>query len=986
MQIANAGLYTVVVSNTAGSVASTGGVLNVLTNHSIYSLGLKFGANESNSTLAGSSIAGVPGAAQAHWNNLNGQTGTASGMAADIAGIGTATAVTLQWTSPNTWTSDTRGGGNGANFRVGTPDAALMNGYLDTDNATTTTVTIWNITPELILSGYDVFIYTLGGGAGRGGAYRIVDASSGKVLGDYLLAQMPYNPTVYTQVPTNSPAGQYGTGDYLVFRGLSAANITIEATTAHGLGFGNPPRAPVNAVQLVARATTFSLPMVAPAIAVPPQNQVAGLGASAAFSVVATGASLAFQWQFNGADLYGATGALLAINNARTADAGSYRVIVSNAAGSVISPSAILVVNNELAAPIITAQPQALTVTVGQSATFSVMAARTAVSSYQWQLNGANLSGAIYPSLTLNNVQFTHAGNYSVIVANAAASVASTSALLTVNPFVAKPVITTQPQDVLVNAGLSTNFRVDATGATPLSYQWQFNGTSLIGATNASLSLKSLTTSQAGYYAVTVSNIAGTVVSTAAILTVQMADTNQDGLPDAWVNTNFGNTTAAVAATDSDGDGYTNFQEYLAGTDPLDPASALRITDLHPSGSDVLLSFSAAAGQVYRVESRESLADTNSAWTLRYSFTYGADGVVQTLDVSALGAVSSRFYRVRCGPPDGEVSTDPVGWYKVPLTPGANTISVPLHPLAAARGLMANVTGNTVALNGNPNLTANWFVPANSFSQYILLVRKDASNSPGVEGDWWPITSKTVNTVTLNPGADVLPGLLVSGDAVEIRRLISLKDLFGYGPTLALNQDHDFSAATGDYAKADVIRFLSGTSFGSPIFYHDGSLAPEGYYLGGIGPLDGSTITVLPGQAFMVFRPLNSGATDILVTGQAQSGRLTQYLQPGPNAVGTPFAGLAPVGTSNLRESGWALDHDYSAATGNYAKADLIRLITGTSFGPALFYHDGTLVPAGWYVNGALNNNSPLQPGKAYLFFISGSNPKPWRQVVPYAQ
>src|SRR5262249_44263871 len=44
----------------------------------------------------------------------------------------------------------------------------------------------------------------------------------------------------------------YGIGNYLVFSGLTAANITIEATTAGGLGSGNPPRAPINAIQLIA--------------------------------------------------------------------------------------------------------------------------------------------------------------------------------------------------------------------------------------------------------------------------------------------------------------------------------------------------------------------------------------------------------------------------------------------------------------------------------------------------------------------------------------------------------------------------------------------------------------------------------------------------------------------------------------------------------------------------------------------------------------
>ena len=98
--------------------------------------------------------------------------------------------------------------------------------------------------------------------------------------------------------------------------------------------------------------------------------------------------------------------------------------------------------------------------------------------------------------------------------------------------------------------------------------------------------------------------------------------------------------------------------------------------------------------------------------------------------------------------PNGEVVTDPAGYYRVTLNAGANAISVPLHNFATARGLVDSVSGNAVTVTGNPSWTANAFAPQNGFSQYILLVRKDASASPGIEGDWWTIASNTGNTLT----------------------------------------------------------------------------------------------------------------------------------------------------------------------------------------------------------------------------------------------
>jgi hypothetical protein len=74
------------------------------------------------------------------------------------------------------------------------------------------------------------------------------------VLKDYVLATSNTNPTNYVEVPQNLAAGVHGEGNYIVFRGLTASNITLEATTVAPQGSGTPPRAPVNAVQLVPAA------------------------------------------------------------------------------------------------------------------------------------------------------------------------------------------------------------------------------------------------------------------------------------------------------------------------------------------------------------------------------------------------------------------------------------------------------------------------------------------------------------------------------------------------------------------------------------------------------------------------------------------------------------------------------------------------------------------------------------------------------------
>ena len=71
-----------------------------------------------------------------------------------------------------------------------------------------------------------------------------------------------------------------------------------------------------------------------------------------------------------------------------------------------------------------------------------------------------------------------------------------------------------------VAAGNNVSFSVVAAGSQPLSYQWNFNGTPITGATGATYGITNVQAANAGAYTVMVSNSFGTVTSAAAILTV----------------------------------------------------------------------------------------------------------------------------------------------------------------------------------------------------------------------------------------------------------------------------------------------------------------------------------------------------------------------------------------------------------------------------------------------------------------------------------
>src|SRR5215472_14060552 len=271
-------------------------------------------------------------------------------------------------------------------------------------------------------------------------------------------------------------------------------------------------------------AATNNPPPVMPSITTQPVGQTVTAGQTASFMVVATGtAPLSYQWQKDGTAISGATSASYTTAATSSSDNGAkFQVVVSNSAGSVTSNAATLTVNAGAVAPSITTQPANQTVTVGQTASFTVVATGTEQLSYQWQKNGTAISGATAASYTTPATTSSDNGaQFVVVVSNSAGSVTSNAATLTVTAGAVAPSITTQPANQTVSAGQMATFTVAATGTAPLSYQWQKNGTAISGATSASYTTPATTSSDNGaQFVVVVSNVAGSVTSNAATLTV----------------------------------------------------------------------------------------------------------------------------------------------------------------------------------------------------------------------------------------------------------------------------------------------------------------------------------------------------------------------------------------------------------------------------------------------------------------------------------
>jgi tellurite resistance-related uncharacterized protein len=403
----------------------------------------------------------------------------------------------------------------------------------------------------------------------------------------------------------------------------------------------------------------------APYIYVQPTNQVAIVGENLSWNVVVAGTPpLAYQWQFDGTNLIGATDTTLTLTNVQLDQAGSYALVVTNVVGSIMSSNAVLTVNP---IPPCIAPPSGLvswwrgegnaldqmglnngilqsgtTFTngeVGQALSFDgvnayvkipkspsldapsqltiefwmnvnpaqpmgtkvvglvtsdfygfeigTAASKLGVSFYVSTDNGnsflstsdVNSSGAVFSpgqwhhiggvydgakvQLFLDGQALGNAasvtGQVSPMLANSFLAIGSSDGRTTcggcfgtrrfkglideVDYFnralsaseiaaiyaagasgkcltPSAPYIYTQPANQVVTLSSSVTFSVGVAGTAPLNYQWSFGGSALDGATNASLTLTNVQFSQAGNYSVVITNVAGTASSSNATLSV----------------------------------------------------------------------------------------------------------------------------------------------------------------------------------------------------------------------------------------------------------------------------------------------------------------------------------------------------------------------------------------------------------------------------------------------------------------------------------
>ena len=235
-------------------------------------------------------------------------------------------------------------------------------------------------------------------------------------------------------------------------------------------------------------------------------------GGTINLEVVATGSNVTYQWQLDGSNISGATSNTYS-NTASVSTAGNYTCIVSGDCGNETTNTATITVGSGIT---INNQPTGNTYCTGDNISLTVNASGTNLT-YQWQLDGSDITGSTSATYS-TTATVSDAGNYTCVITGDCGNETTSTANVIVNE---GSTITQQPQSGTICEGNSYTFTVVANGSN-VSYQWQFNGSDISGATQTYYVVNNAGNINSGDYTCILTDDCGNTTTNVANLTVNL--------------------------------------------------------------------------------------------------------------------------------------------------------------------------------------------------------------------------------------------------------------------------------------------------------------------------------------------------------------------------------------------------------------------------------------------------------------------------------